>query len=190
MRITGGQFKGRVIKTLRGQRVRPTGDKVREALFNILGGRVETARVLDLFAGTGALGLEALSRGAKEVVFVEQWGPATRIIRENAAALSLSPFVSIVHSDFAAALKKLGKEGRRFEIVLADPPYRMRPGGKGEGPAAEKLLLALTAYDILAPGGILTLEHFSKVDIPGEVGRWHLMRRAQYGQTCLSFFSS
>lgn len=172
-----------MIKTLKGRRIRPTSEKVRESLFNILAQRVEGSRVLDLFAGSGALGLEALSRGAREAVFVEKWPPAARIIKENAEALSLSPLITVIPGGVSAAVTMLRREGKRFEIILADPPYR-----SGKESAAGKLLLELSACDTLAPAGILAVEHFSKTDLPQRAGRWCRQRRARYGQTCISFF--
>lgn len=186
MRIVGGKYKGRVIKTLKGLRIRPTSEKVREALFDILGERLKNNRVLDLFAGSGALGLEALSRGARKIVFVERERPAVKIIRENAARLGLSPFIEVVNSDYEAALKKLGKKGRVFDVVMADPPYHLL--APGEKKVSEKLLFMLGEYGTLSPKGIFVLEHFAKVQIPEQFNEWQRIRKARYGQTCLSFF--
>jgi 16S rRNA (guanine966-N2)-methyltransferase len=189
MRITGGQFKGRVIKTLKGRRLRPSSEKVREALFDILGEKVRGSRVLDLFAGSGALGLEALSRGAKLVVFVEKWKPAVKIIARNLADLGLVNRAEIIRADYAAALRKLGKEKRIFDLAIADPPYRYSPGDcRRAKELGEKLLLQFNQFEVLL-NGLFILEHFTKSEPPRSYRNWQKMRTEKYGQTSLSFFA-
>jgi len=123
MRIIGGIHRGRKIKSVKGMSTRPTTDFVREALFNILSDRVVDSHFLDLFAGTGAVGLEALSRGAKKVVFVENNPIACSVINQNLRDLKMVDKGSIIQSDVIAAIEKLASAGYVFDIIFLDPPY-------------------------------------------------------------------
>ena len=122
MRIIAGAFKGRRLAPVKG-RIRPTAAKVREAVFNILGPWVHGVRVLDLFAGTGALGIEALSRGAAAAVFVEDHPGALKVLRRNLEALGLTEMTTVWPLPVAAALKKLAGRGEGFGLAFLDPPY-------------------------------------------------------------------
>src|SRR5438067_1484477 len=126
MRIISGEARGRVLKTRSGQGTRPTDARAREMLFNILGDRVPDARFLDLYAGTGAVGLEALSRGAARCVFIEQNAVAVRAIRENVRVLGWQDRAQIWHATVKSALPRLVEAGEQFDIVFADPPF-IRP---------------------------------------------------------------
>ena len=177
MRIVAGKFKGRALATPKDQTTRPTGDRVREALFNILAHGVpdfelEGARVLDLFAGTGALGIEAVSRGAKYCLFIENVAAARGVIRTNVETLHLTGVTKIWRRD-ACGLGPPGNMGA-FDLVFADPPY-----GKGLGEAA---LREVRENGWIAPGGIAVLEESadSALDIPE--GFEELDRR-NYGET-------
>ncbi|HHY70174.1 MAG TPA: 16S rRNA (guanine(966)-N(2))-methyltransferase RsmD [Thermoanaerobacterales bacterium] len=123
MRIIGGFHKGRKIKSIAGNITRPTADFVREALFNIIGNDVIGSSFLDLFAGTGAVGLEALSRGAENAVFIERNAVACSVIKQNLRDLKLSDKAAIVQSDTVSALKKPVFKGKIFDIIFMDPPY-------------------------------------------------------------------
>ncbi len=190
IRIVGGSLKGRRISTLSGRATRPTSDRVREALFDLLGARVEGSEVLDLFAGSGALGLEALSRGGVQTVLVESSAAACRIIRKNIERLGLSDRAEVFARDYAVALKKLGRDDRRFDLVLADPPYAALtafPPPRRRG--MEKILCRLDSCDTVRAGGIFILEHFIK---SGELilpEGWRKLRRLHYGQTALTFYT-
>lgn len=175
LRITGGTHRGRRLKVPPGLGVRPTSDRVKQALFNILGPQVVGARVLDLFAGSGALGLEALSRGAGLCLFVENHPRALAALRENLAALGMDSEGRVLDLDVRRALPALKREGP-FDLVLADPPYE-----KGLVAAA---LSAAAA--VLVPGGILVVEH-SPGEPPGEVEGLRLYDQRGYGQTRLSY---
>ena len=124
MRIIGGTYGGRRLKAPRNDAVRPTGERVREAIFNLLG-PLDDMAVLDLFAGTGALGLEALSRGASRVVFVDAAGAAVRLVRENIALLGDTGDAALIveHGDALKFARRLGERGERFDLILIDPPY-------------------------------------------------------------------
>lgn len=180
MRIVGGRFRGQRLNAPAGMATRPTTDRLREAIFNVLehgyGDPVEGARVLDLFAGTGALGLEALSRGAKFSLFVEQAAGARGCLRENADALGLTGLVRIWRRDAT----KLGPVGTLapFDLVVCDPPY-----GHGLGTAA---LSSALAGGWLKPGALCVLEETVREDIEALDG-FEVLERRTYGDTAVTF---
>ena len=156
--------------------LRPTASKVREALFNILQSRLEGASFLDLYAGVGAVGIEALDHGAAHVLLVEKSPAALRVLRENAR--SCGPAARVQQRDAVAAVRSLA--GRQFDIIFLDPPY-----GKGEVPRS---LEALGLACILAPQGVVVAEHHHKDLVPEACGALHRFRREKYGETVLSFY--
>ena len=174
MRITGGALARRTLEAPRGDRTRPTTDRVREALFSALGSRMDLAgaRVLDLFAGSGALGLEALSRGAAHATFVEHHAPTLAVARRNAAALGVEGRAAFVRAD---ALAHLGRTPGPFDLVLADPPYALGRLAALPGEARPRL----------APGGLFVLEHDARHDFGGADG-W--LQSRVYGGTVVSLF--
>ena len=175
--MTGGQGRGRPIKGPRGLGLRPTADRVREALFDILGARVEGALFLDAFAGTGAVGIEALSRGAQRVVFLERDRRAIRLIGENLDLGAWSGSSHVMEGDVGGSIARLAREGTRFSIVFLDPPYD----------AADHAELLRGAARILEPDGILVLEHRSSTRIeslPEACVR--PLRTYRYGDTSLT----
>ena len=181
MRIVAGRFKGKALSAPKDSSVRPTSDKVRESVFNILehgvdGFDIDGARVLDLFAGTGALGLEALSRGAKYCLFIENAAPARGIIRANVEAMNLTGVTRIWRRDASS----LGPAGNldAFGLVLCDPPY-----GKGLG---ERALAAALSGKWIRPGGTIVLEERSGIDLGLPEGFEELDRRS-YGDTQVVF---
>jgi 16S rRNA (guanine(966)-N(2))-methyltransferase RsmD len=180
MRVTGGVFRSRALRAPRGTSTRPTSDRVREAIFSMLaaGGLIEEgARVLDLYAGSGALGIEALSRGAGEAVLVEHGRDALAAIRENVQALDVADRVRVVGSRVERALEKI--EGP-FGIVFLDPPYADVRSG-------EFARILEGAAGLLADQGALVLEHASG-DVPPVVARLTLDRSRVYGDTAVSLF--
>ena len=174
MRITGGTLARRPIEAPRGDRTRPTADRVREALFSALQSRVDLggARVLDLFAGSGALGLEAVSRGATHATLVERHGPTLALARRNARSLGVLDRVAPLRAD---ALVHLGRLSGAFDLILADPPYAL----------AELPTLPTLARPLLAPGGLFVLEHDARHDFAEANG---LVWTRAYGRTVLSMF--
>ena len=175
MRVIAGSLGGRRLKAPSGRRTRPTSDRVREALFAMLGG-VSGARVLDLFAGTGALGIEALSRGAEHAVFVEREADAMRVLRENLRALGLSPAVAEVRP--AEALKALQSARERketYDLLFIDPPYDL---AQEWGPELSRLLPPL-----LAPGALLAVESDRRAPLQLEL---EVQRRRRYGDTAIT----
>ncbi len=184
MRIIAGQWRSRVLRAPRGMATRPTSDRLRETLFNVLGGRVEGARFLDLYAGSGANGLEALSRGAREAVFVERAAPALEALRENVAALRAG---SRTRVEAAAVRRWLGRAEPAFEVVFLDPPY----AEAGEYQAALEGLGARP--ELLAAGGVVVVEH--RRAKPGAVfllaeayGPLRRSRVLEQGDAALSFY--
>lgn len=181
MRVTGGLARGMPIKAPKGMHTRPTSDKVREAMFETLGGHVVDAKVLDLFAGSGALGIEALSRGAGHVVFVDNSTQATRIINDNLKKTGFSEKGRIIRADFRLAIKKLENTGEKFDLMFIDPPY--------EGGLCEEVAAHLDKHPIAHRDTIVVVEHFKKAKLPRSISGIPLVRTRSYGQTALSYFS-
>jgi 16S rRNA (guanine966-N2)-methyltransferase len=179
MRIIAGEFKGRRLAAVKG-RIRPTSDKVREAIFSILGPAVEEARVLDLFAGTGALTLEALSRGAADAVLVEEHPAALRVLRENLDTLGLHERVRVLALPVSIALRKLAAQERQFSLIFLDPPY-----GRG---LALNTLEALQYSGLLRPAARVVAEHSNREALPEQVGRLTLIQSRRYGDTQVAFY--
>lgn len=179
MRIIAGRFRGRTLSSPKSHGVRPTADRVREALFSILGERVRDSRVLDLFAGTGALGLEALSRGAACAVFVDQHREALAALRSNVDRCAVTfPEVEVLALNVPAALSRLAVQERRFDLIFMDPPY-----GQDWIPKTLDLLDA-----VAAPGALVIAEHHEKDAVPESVPPWQVVDRRRYGTVCLTFF--
>ena len=175
MRIVGGQFKRKPIKSPRGHLTRPTTERTREAIFNLLEHRmdIEGAHVLDLFAGTGALGLEAISRGAEAVVAVEKNPQVLKVARENARDLGVEDSITFIRGDALQFLKRY--QGPPFDIIFADPPYEL-PGI----PRLPDL-----AVQHLKPGGVFVLEH----DVRHRFEGHPLLELSRpYGRTVVSLF--
>jgi 16S rRNA (guanine966-N2)-methyltransferase len=154
LRIIGGDFRSRLLKSPKGEKTRPTLAVMRKSVFDILQSQIEGAHFLDLYAGSGAMGLEALSRGASHATFVETDRNALRCIEENAKALKVQDKIAILNYDCLAALKRLEKSNRQFDIIYADPPYAT---GAQRGLLTE-LLQHFDAHPLLRKGGTLFLE--------------------------------
>jgi 16S rRNA (guanine(966)-N(2))-methyltransferase RsmD len=178
MRIIAGTLKGRRLQTPRWEGLRPTSDRLRETLFDILGARVEGALVLDGFAGTGAVGIEALSRGASEVVFVEQDDRAARLIAENLRRCGVSDGYAIIRADFGRLSRPAGR--RLFDLIVLDPPYG--------GPERDRCLARAASW--LAPSGLLVLEHARRREAPSVAGGLVRVRVVEAGDSALSFYRS
>jgi 16S rRNA (guanine966-N2)-methyltransferase len=178
MRLTGGLERGRRLRAPRGAGTRPTGAKVREAIFNILGPPPQEP-VLDLFAGTGALGLEALSRGATTACFVERDARALAALHRNLRDLGLAGRARVMGTDVLAALRQLAEAGP-FGWVFLDPPYAAA--------VVEPALSALAGGDLLASGAVIIVEHDKRHVPPEAVGGLHLTDRRFYGDTGVSFY--
>jgi 16S rRNA (guanine(966)-N(2))-methyltransferase RsmD len=179
MRVIAGVAKGRRLKVPRRKGVRPTSEYLREALFNILGSSVHRVHFLDLYAGSGAVGIEALSRGAAEVVFLEQDPACLQVLRENVEMTGLQKR-RVVAGDVLRVLPRLVHQGDRFEIVFLDPPYGTD--------LAMRTLDTLASGDILQPSGVVIVEHFAKDPLPQHIGMLSQTRMKAHGQTVLSFY--
>ncbi len=182
MRVVAGRQKGRRLKEPGGQDLRPTSARVREALLSILGHRIEGARVLDLYAGTGALGLESLSRGAREVVFVDNHAASIRILRENVDRCGYHDQCTIVSQDVGTFLTAPPPpdEPPAFDLIFMDPPYHATD--------LAQLLERLDLSGTIAAQGTIILEHFFKHKVPGRTGALVQTRQSRYGDTMLSFY--
>jgi 16S rRNA (guanine(966)-N(2))-methyltransferase RsmD len=175
VRVIAGKYKGRRLKTPTWEDLRPTSDKLRETLFNILAPRIAGARVLDAYAGTGAVGIEALSRGAADVVFVERDRRAQGLIAANLALCGITDGYAIIRASVAGALGEL--ESNRFDVMFFDPPY--------EAPPAD---LLAAAGETLASGGVLVLEHARRHMSPERLGGLTRTRQVASGDSTLSFY--
>ena len=185
MRITGGTLRSRQLRAPRGQATRPTSDRVREALFAILGsaGALTGAKVLDLYAGTGALAFEALSRGAAHATLVESSRDALVVLRANVAGLGLQGQTRIVAGDVRAHVSSLARHGR-FDLVLADPPWELVDEG-----APQAVLAALAQSGGLADHATVVLEHAARTASP-PIDALVLKDTRRYGDTALAFFKT
>jgi len=181
MRIISGTSKGRKLITPKRYSLRPTSDRVKESLFNILGGEVEGKVVLDLFAGTGNLGIEALSRGAERVIFVEKGRQALQIIQTNLNQFGLADRSEILPKDVNRAIGILKQRGECFDLILMDPPYE-----KG---LIQRTLMKLNTHPIYHGDSILVIEHNRREPLPHILDEWNLIRQQKIGDTLLSFLT-
>ena len=186
MRITGGSCRGRVLKTLSGKEIRPTSDKVREALFNILGPRAAGAAVLDLFAGSGSLGLEALSRGAERATFVEKDRRALAVIRQNVEKLNFEDRGRLERFDVLSGSTRLRRLDGPFDIVFLDPPYQLTKT-VDRGSRLGNLLGTLWTDRIIAEDGIAVLEHDRRSSVSTEWEHFEVSDTRTWGDTSVSF---
>jgi 16S rRNA (guanine966-N2)-methyltransferase len=180
MRVIAGLCKGRKLHPPKGFPIRPTADHLRESLFNILVGQIEGARVLDLFAGTGSLGIEALSRGARSCVFIDKSRQAVDLVRRNLAACRLTDRGTVLQKDILRGLEFLTPGGLEFDLVFADPPY--------ERGYVRPVLENLNACNSILDDGAIVVEHSRSEVVPEEMT--HLWRTSQrrYGKTLVSFY--
>jgi len=179
MRVTAGLAKGTRLKTPSRAATRPTSDMVKEAVFNALAPRLEGARVLDLFAGAGGLGIEALSRGADAAVFVERDPRSAAVIRDNLRAARLDGRGEVRRANAVTEVVSLAGEGARFDVIVLDPPYGQELVGR--------TLRAIAASGALAPGGVAVAEGHWRDD-PGEIEGLQRTRSARYGETAVWFY--
>ena len=187
MRITGGQAARRILKVPKGLDVRPTPDLVKQAVFNSLGERVVGAKVLELFAGSGALSLECLSRGAVSVMCVEKSHRHVEFIRSNAAAAGFDGILETRTQDVFPVMKQLAESGRQFDLILADPPYGEKNVNRRSESFAQQLLDDKNLPKLLAPGGRFVLGH-TKRDTLELVAPWTEVKMLKHGDTVMRFF--
>ena len=178
IRVISGLYRGLRLKKVGHPAVRPMPDKLKTALFNILGNEVRGRVVLDGFAGTGSVGIEALSRGAERVVFVEQLPAALSVLRHNAAKLEAGDRTRILDAEFNRAVIRLAGEGQRFDLIFLDPPYRLLD--------ERNPLKVIRKRGVLASGGLIVLRHHFKTKF--EARFFDLKRRTMLGDDTLSFY--
>jgi 16S rRNA (guanine966-N2)-methyltransferase len=185
MRVIAGTYRSRILKSLKGLALRPTSDRLRETLFNILGPTVPGSRFIDLFAGTGAVGIEALSRGAAEAIFVENHAPAAALIRRNLESLGIRSGAPVFLVDALRGLEKIAAKRKPgdppFDFVFLDPPYA----------AAEeysRVLQFLGAATFLAPTATVIAEHRHTAQLPESIGQLRRIRVLKQGDASLTFF--
>jgi len=179
IRIIGGELKGRKLLTVAGKQTRPTSDRVRESIFDILGDTVRDACVLDLYAGTGAMGIEALSRGAKWVLFAENHKAALAALAKNIKKCSLENRIRIVRCNILDNLNILQLHGAAFDLVFIDPPYNQE--------MIQPTLSHLAQSQCLANGARLAIEHSPREPIPEDQPEFEVADRRRYGKTLVSF---
>ena len=179
MRIISGTSKGKKLRALRGQAIRPTSDRAKESIFNILSEEVEGKHVLDLFAGTGNLGIEALSRGAIRAVFVEKEKSAIDVIKNNLSHCGFNDRSHVVRGDVERAIRHLYRKGESFDLIFMDPPYR-----KG---LVQKTLNILCTQPVHRENSILIVEHDRRETLSEPTEGWTVARQRPFGDTVVSF---
>jgi 16S rRNA (guanine966-N2)-methyltransferase len=190
MRITGGNAARRILKVPKGLEVRPTPDLVKQAVFNSLGTRVEGACVLELFAGTGALSLECLSRGAVAAVCVERSPRHAEILRQNCQTAGFrAELLQVRVQDVFVALGQIAAAGERFDLVLADPPYGEKNVGRRSTSLAQRLLDDADLPRVLGPDGLFVLGH-TKRDTLSIPEAWHERKALKHGDSLMRFFTA
>ena len=187
MRITGGNAARRILKVPKGLDVRPTPDLVKQAVFNSLGARVVDARVLELFAGSGALSLECLSRGAASALCIEKSPRHAEFIRGNAETAGYGSIVEVRTQDVFPVMRQLADDRRQFDLILADPPYGEKNVGRRSTSFAQQLLDDITLPKLLAPGGRFVLGH-TKRDTLDIVVPWKEVKLLKHGDSVMRFF--
>ena len=181
MRIISGTSRGRRLLSPKSPAVRPTSDRVKESIFNILREEVEGKAVLDLFAGTGNLGIEALSRGATKAIFVEKGRQALRLIQKNLKKFGLEDQTEIIPKDVSRAIGILKRRGESFDVIFMDPPYE-----RGE---VKRSLKKLNSHPIYGSNTLLVIEHHRREPLPHPIEGWNLIRQQRIGDTFLSFLT-
>ncbi|WP_026581527.1 16S rRNA (guanine(966)-N(2))-methyltransferase RsmD [Bacillus sp. J33] len=180
MRVVSGTKKGKILKAVPGSSTRPTTDKVKEAIFNIIGPYFDGGLGLDLFAGSGGLGIEALSRGADKMIFVDRDGKAIQTIYENLRICGLEEQAEVYRNDADRAIKAILKRELAFDYIFLDPPYRRQQ--------LLKILQAIDDKDLLTAGGTILCEHSSDVTLPESVGRLIQRKHENYGIISISIY--
>jgi 16S rRNA (guanine(966)-N(2))-methyltransferase RsmD len=180
MRVIAGQYKGRKLVAPKGQTTRPVPDRLKESLFSILQPWLEQARVLDLCSGTGAMGIEALSRGAAWATFVDTWEMAIQTLRQNLRACGVDSGYEIIHRDGMVALRRLAQAEERFDLIFFDPPYA--------SDLYEPVLEELGRGRILHSNALVMVMHHAKNPLRAEYGKLRSWRELKQGENILGFY--
>jgi 16S rRNA (guanine966-N2)-methyltransferase len=180
MRVVSGTRKGKILKAVPGSSTRPTTDKVKEAIFNIIGPYFDGGTGLDLFAGSGGLGIEALSRGAEKLIFVDRDGKAIQTIHENVKTCDLEDCVEIYRNDAERALKAIIKRELTFQFIFLDPPYKKQQ--------LVKTLEYIDANKLLTNEGTIVCEHGSEIQLPDQVGQLVKRKYEKYGIIAITIY--
>ncbi|WP_216830892.1 16S rRNA (guanine(966)-N(2))-methyltransferase RsmD [Alkalihalobacterium elongatum] len=181
MRVISGEKKGQPLKAVPGTTTRPTTDKVKESIFNIIGPYFDGGWVLDLYGGSGNLGIEALSRGAEKAIFVDQNRKAVDIIKENLKVCSYTDCAEVYRNDAKRALKALIKREVSFTYIFLDPPYAEQK--------IEAEIGIIHDFNLLKAGGTIVAEHDASIELAENIGSFSCKRREIYGDTAISFYS-
>ncbi|WP_028611083.1 16S rRNA (guanine(966)-N(2))-methyltransferase RsmD [Paenibacillus harenae] len=180
MRVIAGEAKGRTLKAVPGTNTRPTTDKVKEAIFSMIGPYFDGGMALDLFAGTGGLGIEAWSRGVERTVFIDREKISIDIIRQNVQTANMGSAAEIYRNDAERALKALAKRGQRFRLVFLDPPYIMT--------SMDSLMGQLAENELLEPEATIVVEHDAAHRYAEEMDGFKQIKHAKYGDTAVSIY--
>jgi 16S rRNA (guanine966-N2)-methyltransferase len=181
VRVIAGKYRSRVLKSPGKLKMRPTSDRLRETLFNVLGPTVEDSLFIDLFAGTGAVGIEAISRGARLAIFIELHTAAVQLIKKNLEALNAQTSAELMESDAIRGLGKLAKRRMMADFIFVDPPY-------DNDSAYVRTLEYLDGSHLIAPRGIVIVEHRTGYEPPEILSRLELVRVLEQGDATLSFY--
>jgi 16S rRNA (guanine(966)-N(2))-methyltransferase RsmD len=180
MRVVSGNFKGRQLKAVPGVTTRPTTDKVKEAIFNMVGPYFESGIALDLFAGSGGLGIEALSRGVNKCIFVDREPKAIQTIHKNLELCQASDLAEVYRNDADRALKAIIKREIQFQLIFLDPPYKQQK--------LKTLINTISENSLLHKNGFIVTEHGSDVHLPEEVGQFIRLKHETYGMISITIF--
>ena len=181
MRVIAGKYRSRTLRSLKGQALRPTSDRLRETLFNILGAAMQGAAFIDLYAGTGAVGIEALSRGARSAIFIEHHAPTAALIRRNLDSLGIGKEAEILSVDVLRGIERLETRHAHAQFIFLDPPY-------AASEEYESALAYLGESSLVAPGGRVIAEHLKTRSLPERIGELELARVVSQGDAALSFY--
>ncbi|WP_059053684.1 16S rRNA (guanine(966)-N(2))-methyltransferase RsmD [Paenibacillus senegalimassiliensis] len=181
MRVISGSARGRALKAVPGMGTRPTTDKVKEAIFSMIGPYFDGGAALDLFAGTGGLGIEALSRGMDKAVFIDKDAKSLETVRHNLQVTGLGEQAEVYKNDAERALKALAKREVLFDLIFLDPPYRLKHG--------DALMMQMDELKLLSPQATVVLEYESDYVYPARFGPFLQTRKAEYGETTVSIYA-
>ncbi|MFE8703654.1 16S rRNA (guanine(966)-N(2))-methyltransferase RsmD [Cytobacillus sp. FJAT-54145] len=181
MRVVSGSYKGKALKAVPGKTTRPTTDKVKEAMFNIIGPYFDGGTGLDLFAGSGGLGIEALSRGLDKVIFVDRDGKAIQTIYENLKICQAEEKSEVYRNDAERAIKAIIKRGITFDFIFLDPPYKKQQ--------LESLMQTIDKQRLLSNNGVIVCEHSHDVEIPEQIGELSQIKKETYGIITISVYT-